>query len=510
MHRFFLISVAAAALAACGSSADSQSRDPHAEDAQVQPDAVSSEALQAAVDDDAVRRFYESRGWRPVWTAENAGELLAALDEAPRHALARDMYLDDSASTEPAAREASLTTAALNYATALARGQTDPEEIREIYTVPRPKFDAAAGLTRAISAGQVGQWLASLPPQTAEYRALSEAYVRYAQEAERQTGPQIDSGDLIRPGESDDRVPRIVEALRANGYLGQNDGQQQDPRRYSDAIAEAVERLQEDFGIATDGVVGPDTLELLNTGARDRARKLAINMERLRWLERDPPKTRVDVNTAAAHLDYWRDGRHRDRRRVVVGQPGWETPALGSPMFRLVANPTWTVPKSIEEEEIAPKGAAYLRRNNMVRRDGWIVQQPGPDNALGEVKFDMQNDNAIYLHDTPAKQLFSENQRHLSHGCVRVEDALGFARMIAEHDGIKSQFDKALATGDDTFVDLNSDIPVRLLYHTAFVEGGKVRFRTDAYGWDEDVAKALGREARERREVTTHFQDVGP
>ena len=98
-----------------------------------------------------------------------------------------------------------------------------------------------------------------------------------------------------------------------------------------------------------------------------------------------------------------RDGKAADTRRVVVGEPGHETPELASPLYRLAANPTWTVPRSIEEREIAPKGEAYLRRNDMERRDGWIVQRSGPRNSLGLVKFDLRNDQEIYLHDTPAK-----------------------------------------------------------------------------------------------------------
>src|SRR3546814_2365518 len=89
---------------------------------------------------------------------------------------------------------------------------------------------------------------------------------------------------------------------------------------------------------------------------------------------------------------------HAHRARVIVGQPGWETPQLGSPLVRLVANPNWTVPKSIAEEEIIPKGAGYMRANNMVWKDGWIVQRPGPESALGVVKFDLDNPHAIYLH----------------------------------------------------------------------------------------------------------------
>jgi murein L,D-transpeptidase YcbB/YkuD len=134
----------------------------------------------------------------------------------------------------------------------------------------------------------------------------------------------------------------------------------------------------------------------------------------------------------------------------------------------------------------------------------------GPENSLGLVKFDMQNDQAIYLHDTPAKALFSRNGRHFSHGCVRVQDALGFARMIAGQEGVLDDWDEALATGEETFVRLPREIPVRLLYHTAFVENGRVRYRPDAYGWDEDLAEALGLGPRPRRARPAHARDIGP
>ncbi|HJS40943.1 MAG TPA: L,D-transpeptidase family protein, partial [Sphingomicrobium sp.] len=219
---------------------------------------------------------------------------------------------------------------------------------------------------------------------------------------------------------------------------------------------------------------------------------------------------RIDVNTAATFLDYWRDGSHRDRRRVVVGQPDWETPQLGSPIFQLVANPSWNVPESIEVEEIAPKGPGYLAQNNMVRRDGRIVQLPGPDNALGMVKFDMKNDQAIYLHDTPAKPLFAESERHRSHGCIRVENALGFADMLAGDDGILPEFQEALASGDESFVALKRQVPVRLLYHTVFFDQGVLHLRTDAYGWDEDLAGALSLKKRTRRPLKPRGGDIGP
>ncbi len=530
MKKSFLAASSAAliAIAGCG-SADSQSSGSGSETtsraaAMVAPGQVSPQQLQAAVSDERVRSFYEARNWEPAWTSGTAPGLLEALEQAERHALDSSSWLADvQQAGSPAAVEAALSLAAFNYADGLANGQVNPNEIREIYTVPRPDPDLSAGLNQALQNGQVGEWLASLAPGDPEYQALSEAYLRYREQAASEQKSDIQSGDLIREGDSDPRVPRIVEALRANGYLQAGAQPQQaspepaQPQQngsgpvYTAEIAAAVERMQEDYGISVDGVVGPGTLAALNTGAAERARTLAVNLERRRWLERQPPATRIDVNTAAAVLDYWRDGQHRDQRKVIVGQPGWETPQLGSPIFRLVANPTWTVPKSIEEDEIAPKGPGYLRRNNMVRRDGWIVQQPGPDNALGQVKLDMQNDHAIYLHDTPAVSLFNRNQRHFSHGCVRVENAEEFARMLAEADGKLSEFNRAMATGKETFVNLDSQVPVRLVYHTAFVDqGGNVVFRTDPYGWDEAVAQALGYEAREGRRLETHISDIGP
>src|SRR3546814_19632976 len=107
-------------------------------------------------------------------------------------------------------------------------------------------------------------------------------------------------------------------------------------------------------------------------------------------------------------LVYGHEGANAHGARVIVGQPGWEKPQLGSPLVRLVANPNWTVPKSIAEEEIIPKGAGYMRANNMVWKDGWSVPRPGPESALGVVKFDLENPHAIYLHDPPATSLFAE------------------------------------------------------------------------------------------------------
>jgi murein L,D-transpeptidase YcbB/YkuD len=458
-----------------------------------------------------------------------AQQLRAALQDSVKHGLTTDLFFKGDLAS---AGEGELREAALALASALAMGKTDPTKLREVYTLPRPKVDVKAGFEQAVAQNQLREWMNSLAPQTDEYRKLSQAFVHYVDLAAKTPDTNIPQGEPIKQGSTDPRVPAVVEALKAGGYMqAAQQGAEQPPQpaaadknasgpsgatagagaEYTAEVAAGVKRMQEDFGLEPDGVIGNDTLKAVNTSAKDRARQLAVALERLRWLDRQAPATRIDVNTAGAFLNYWRDGQRVDERRVVVGEPEWETPELASPMFQLVANPTWTVPESIEKDELADKGAGYFRANNMVRKDGKIVQQPGPKNSLGQVKFDMKNGEAIYLHDTPAKALFAEEQRHRSHGCVRVHNALQFAQMIAQADGVLDQFNKAMATGKETFVDLKTDIPVRLMYHTAFLgSDGKIHFADDAYGWDNDVAAALGYERRQVKRTAHKPSDVGP
>ncbi|HEY0325679.1 MAG TPA: L,D-transpeptidase family protein, partial [Allosphingosinicella sp.] len=317
--------------------------------------------------------------------------------------------------------------------------------------------DVVRGLAEAVGANNVGQWIETQAPQDEEYRALSAAYVQLLQAQQQPQQPQQGGGAAEQNGQGN---------------------------------AQAETKADDDERRVDANQVAPD----------ERAVILAVNMERRRWLERQPAGTRIDVNTAASFLRYMRDGNVADQRVVVNGEPGWETPQLGSPIFRLVANPTWTVPESIERDELARLSPAQLARRNIEREGERLVQQPGPQNALGLVKFDMENDHAIYLHDTPAKAMFGRPERHLSHGCVRVQDALGFARLLAQHDGKLEQFERALRSADrepgaeiePTYINLERRIPVRLLYHTAYLENGQVTFAPDAYGWDGAVAEGLG------------------
>jgi murein L,D-transpeptidase YcbB/YkuD len=446
-------------------------------------------------------------------------DIREAIAGAPAHGLKPDLFLKGGESGEGLAQ------AALNYASALANGYTDPKKLHEVYTIPRANTDVRAGLQQALQNGNVGEWLNSLAPQTDEYKALSRAFTRYATQVRDAGQQEIPSDKPIKPGARDPRIPAIVAVLRAGGYLSDDqraqprDAQQPQkpanaaaPAAYTPSLVAAVKEFQADSGVEPDGILGPDTISALSTGPATRARQLAVAMERLRWLQREPPKTRIDVNTAASTMDYWRDGQHVDHRKVINGEADKPTPQLQSPIYRLVANPTWTVPKGIGEKELADKGQAWLSRNNFVMKDGMYVQQSGPKNSLGLVKFDMRNDQAIYLHDTPAKALFEQSDRHRSHGCVRVENAIQFATALARQEGVLDQFQKAMQKDEETFVKLPSEIPVRLLYHTAFWDGSRIQFRPDVYGWDENVAKALELAPGPPRKIQQpkSSDDIGP
>ena len=440
-----------------------------------------------------------------VWSKSAARQLRDAIGQRAAHGLDHMRFAVEGTPDSAEGQEA-LTQSALRYAAALAQGAVDPNKLFSIYSVPRPHPDLRAGLARALAKGDIGKWFDSLAPQDDSYRKLSAAYLAL-RAAEGSTPAIPPSGEPLKPGTSDKRMPAIKHQLRASDYLAQADGSE----RYDAATVRAVQRMQADYGIDPDGVIGNDTLEILNLTDADKARAIAVAMERMRWLDRDPPATRIDVNLASARLTYWRDGKAVDTRKVVVGKPETETPQLGSPIYRLVANPTWTVPRSIQSKEIEGKGAGYLRRNNMVWKDGWIVQQPGPQNSLGLVKFDMKNDHQIYLHDTPAKQLFGEVQRQRSHGCVRVEDALGFAEMLARDEGVTDQWQRARATGKESFVPLPHEIPVRLLYQTVlFDQEGEPVIRADPYGWNDRVATALGHPESQSHLLRPSNSDIGP
>jgi L,D-transpeptidase YcbB len=444
-----------------------------------------------------VRAFYEMNGWRPVWNADRVRALNAVAAGANRHGLAGSDYFDFvGLAADPASADLRTTAAALAYARVLAEGKVRPETVEDLWEMQKNRVDLPRGLSDALTRNVLAQWYDGLAPTDIGYQNLSAGYVRYRRLAAQGGWPRFTQGATIEPGASDRRIPALIDRLTAEGDLSAADGARLKAQGlvYNAELQRAVQSFQNRHGLGADGRIGAGTQRSLGASAEDRARQIALNLERRRWLKREVAPERIEVNTAAAIMVYWKDGKPVHSNRVVVGSAENQTPSLEKPFASVVANPPWYVPAGIARREILPKGPGYLAANDMYVKDGMVIQRAGPRSALGYVKFELRDSYAIFLHDTPSKAAFNLSTRQRSHGCVRVQNAVEFARLLLSPDPTKlAQFDTAQDTRETTRVTTGREISVRLLYWTAFVDGqGRVAFREDVYGRDDKLAQALG------------------
>ncbi|WP_374386633.1 murein L,D-transpeptidase [Brevundimonas sp.] len=465
-----------------------------------------------------VRAFYELNGWRPVWTRERLRDLNAVAARAERHGLSGATEFDFvGLAADPRSSDLRTTAAALAYARVLAEGKVRPETVEDLWEMQKNRVDLPRGLNDALSRGVLVDWYEGLAPTDIGYTNLSTGYVRYSRLANQGGWPAFPAGATIEPGASDRRIPALIDRLVAEGDLTAADGARLKAQGlvYSSELEAAVRSFQTRHGLGADGRVGPGTQRSLGASAQDRARQIALNLERRRWLKREVAPERIEVNTAAAIMVYWKDGKPVHSNRVVVGSHDNQTPSLEKPFASVVANPPWYVPAGIARREILPKGPAYLAANDMYVSNGTVIQRAGPKSALGYVKFELRDSYAIFLHDTPSKSAFNLSMRQRSHGCVRVQGAVEFARLLLSPDPSKlEQFDTAQDTRETTRVTTGREISVRLLYWTAFVDGqGRVAFREDVYERDAKLAQALGIAVSLPRVVDDgrrDAEDVGP
>ena len=466
-----------------------------------------------------VRAFYELTGWRPVWNAERLRALQTASGRAERHGLSPADFFDFPAlAIDPAAAEMRTTVAALGYARVLSEGRVRPETVEDLWEMQKNRVDLPAGMADSINRNTLVDWYEGLAPTDIGYTNLSAGYVRYRRLIRDGRGwPVFASGPTIEPDTSDPRIQPLIRRLVAEGDLSAAAGTRLAlaGNFYGPELQSAVRSFQTRHGLASDARIGTGTQGSLSATAEDRARQIALNLERRRWLKRDLAPERIEVNTAAAIMVYWKDGKPVHSNRVVVGSPANQTPSLEKPFASVVANPPWYVPASIARNEILPRGPGYLAANNMYMSNGTVIQRAGPTAALGYVKFELRDSYAIFLHDTPSKSTFNLSMRQRSHGCVRVQGAVEFARLLLSPDPLLlAEFDAAQDSRDTKRIQTGREISVRLLYWTAFVDGqGRVAFREDVYGRDDKLAQALGIAVNLPRAVNDGARianDVGP
>jgi murein L,D-transpeptidase YcbB/YkuD len=382
----------------------------------------------------------------------------------------------------------------LAYARAL-HGHAIPQKALDPSWGMRPAaYDAEAEFTAAAAQGRLEDWVKSLPPPTAEYQALRAGYAAYQKIRAAGGWPQLAGEGDLKPGASGPQVAALRARLAIEDAAAAQAGAGD---RFDPALVQAVQRAQARYGQHPNGVVDADLRTALNVPVDARLAQIRANLERLRWMPRTPSPDRIEVNTAAGLVDVYRDGQGALHMLAAAGKPGDESPILVSKIDRLVLNPTWNVPDEIAEKEILPKGSGYMQRLGFVSggdEGTRLVQKPGPENALGQVKFLFANRYSVYLHDTPARSAFAREQRSVSHGCVRLERALDLAQLLLSNqpDWPPERVYEVLAGGETTEVKLARPVQVVLNYLTAFPQaGGAIAFRTDVYGWDAEVLRRL-------------------
>lgn len=449
---------------------------------------VAGEHVHAAED---VAEVYRARDYAPIWgpRADALQQLLAMLGDAGSHGLRPSDYHYAALMRAggPAELELLASDAFITYALHLARGKVREERIAG-WHVERPDPDLRARLVRA-AAGDPASAVEDLLPQHPGYDRLRSALQRYRAIARGGGWPDVPDGPSLRRGDSGPRVAALRARLAATGDLASAGGD-----GFDEDLAAALRRFQSRHGLDADAIAGPATRAALNVSAAQRVAQIELNLERWRWLEPTLGDRYVLVNIAGFEAALYDHDRRTLGMRAVVGTRYRRTPIFSDAIRYIVFSPYWNIPASIAREEIRPKGRSYMRRNNIeVAGGGRLRQRPGPENALGRVKFMFPNRFNVYLHDTPARELFARSARSFSHGCIRLEKPLALAEALLRRQGwTMEEIEEATRRSTPRTVNLDEPVPVHILYWTAWVdENGTTQFRRDVYGRDPAVARAL-------------------
>lgn len=299
----------------------------------------------------------------------------------------------------------------------------------------------------------------------------------------------------LKPGDSSD----LVTQIRTRLFLTDDIDADSKSAVYDKPLQKAVLKYKKRNGFSEDKVILPKHITEMNVPISDRIKTIMVNMERCRWISTDLTKAKefIVVNIPAYRLSYFKDGKVALVSNVVVGKEGNETVIFSGMMSYIVFSPYWNIPESIRDKEILPaikKDPNYLSKNNMEWEGENIRQKPGPDNSLGLVKFLFPNNNNIYLHDSPAKALFTAENRALSHGCIRVQKSQELANMILKGvgDWTPEKIDEAMNSGKEKWYPLPEKIPVYIGYFTSWVDDeGVINFHKDIYERDNPLAALL-------------------
>lgn len=487
-----------------------------------------------------VSAFYRDRNWSPAWLrghkatkqaiamthlfAASASKGLNPQDYDAGEWSTRVAGLPQASDAELAAFDTAMTVSAMRYISDLHIGRINPEHFDFGVNVQSKKYDLPQYLSRqVISASDVSQNLASIEPQAPEYKAVENVLGHYQQLAAQDPSwsPLPTPAGTLRPGGHYAGAAALALRLGVLGDLTAGSSAAPDST-YTQTLADGVRAFQARHGLAPNGKLSAGTLAALNVPLTQRVLQLEDTLERWRWLAPEYQDAPIRVNIPEFVLRAY-DPHHQEtfQMRVIVGQAleqDHQTPVLTQEMKYLVFRPYWVVTPTIIKQELVPeieKDKDYLSKKNfeVITRAGkpvhdWTLdrlehgrymvrEKPGPENSLGLVKFIFPNKLNIYLHSTPAKQLFNDTYRDFSHGCVRLQDPAKLADWVLsdQPQWTPDAIDAAMQSGEDNkTVPLKHPIPVLIFYATARVgEDGRVYFFKDLYGYDADMNSVLAK-----------------
>lgn len=482
-----------------------------------------------------IPELYERRQFSPAWqSSERVGELIELIGRAEEEGLTPVDYnyaalaklqlepqLDAGARAE---FDLLLTDSLTRYGYHLRFGKVNPADLDSNWNLKRDLAgkDPALVIQAAIDSDSLEAFIDKTLERGPYYYRMKEVLAEYRQKEAQGGWPQVPAGETLKPGMRGERVVALRERLRATGEY--RAPVPSDPALYDEGLEQAVRVFQADHELDADGAVGKNTLAALNVSAAERVDQIRVNLERTRWVFRDIAQTRnfVLVNIAAFKAMLVRDLKVVWSTPVQVGLTYRKTPVFAADMKYLVFNPTWTVPPSILQKDILPKAKkdpGYLQKKGLKVIDSagkeinpasldWntitpsnfryqIRQEPGPNNALGQVKFIFPNPHFVFLHDTSHREYFDRTVRTFSSGCIRVKDPKQLAELLLD-DSEKwnaSAIETAIDSKKTQTVHLKKPMAVMLLYWTLSVaDPDKPKFLVDVYERDQPILDALNGE----------------
>ncbi|MCB5160583.1 L,D-transpeptidase family protein [Marinomonas algarum] len=486
-----------------------------------------------ALPNNTVLDAYASRSYEPIWIQNKTinmsiYKLVDILEQSYTHGLnpihyhagVLKEYLDLKQPTPQQLAEMDViaTIALASYSHDLSNGRYEPQLID-----PNWQLDAPNTIWKDLlyieSATDMVNSLPLLTPRNPQYQVLQKWLVYYQDLAKKENDIFVSAGVPLTAGDEGPRVAQLRARLVQLGDI-RFSTRKVNEEQFDQRLKEALIRFQQRHHLTADGAAGSKTIQMLNVSLKERAKQIAYNLERWRWMPSELEANRVWVDLTSYTVDMFLNGE-RTSMKAVIGKKDRKTPVFKGTMTYMVANPTWRIPHRIARENLLPKLQAnpnYLVKHGYKVYSSWSIgakeldstkinwnaieedqlsyrfeQEPDESNALGQYKFMFPNKNDIYLHDTPAKHLFREEDRAFSSGCVRLENPDEFARELTKGFKQFEEMNKAMQTGSNTVISLPTYLPVYLVYFTVVPNAnGMLEFRNDVYERDLLMEEAMG------------------